>query len=258
MSAAERVIIVSMGRAPDPLLEEIIAAEGYEVTHADSVQTMFRHADPASVGAVVLLVGDSTQLQITHVLQEAAKGLDHAKFLLCVGNRQGHPLSLKVSTDLTSRVLLVRGESGSAENVDRIRRFLRGEGYRWASDLGSLGKEASLLDGTPPLTEAHRQEMRQLLRFASDLSKFTELKPMLQEALTRCLEIFACDAGSIYLWDEHTETLILEAAVGPERDQRLGLRQKLGEGLAGWVAEVGEPILVSHLQNPTQGNALAR
>jgi signal transduction histidine kinase/putative methionine-R-sulfoxide reductase with GAF domain len=90
-----------------------------------------------------------------------------------------------------------------------------------------------------------QDKMRSIHRFASDLSRYTELQPMLQEALRRYMDILQCDAGSIYLWDENTETLILEAAHGADEHQRVGLRQKLGEGLAGWVAQVGEPILVT-------------
>ena len=144
-----------------------------------------------------------------------------------------------------SRLLWVNARSRASQNVRLVRRFLHGEGYRWASDLDEEGvRSASLLDAAYR-TDGQEVEAAKLSAFVKDLSGVTDLTQMLQEALRRYMELLQCDAGSIYLWDERTETLILKAAEGPESDLRLGLRQKLGEGLAGWVAEAGDSILVT-------------
>ena len=244
MSTSDHVVMVSLGRPADPLLEEIIAGEGYEITHAKSPADVLSDKDPASCSAVVMLVGEGTMLNTEVLLREAAARMPTAQFLLAVPHGPTHP-EMDIDPSLSERVLLLKGETGSADNVDRIRRFLRGEGYRWGRDLAADRDRGSILDTTSGIGTEKPQEVKKLLRFAGDLSKFTDLRPMLHEALEKYLEILACDAGSIYLWDERTEMLILEAAHGPERDKRLGLRQRLGEGLAGWVAEVGEPILVT-------------
>ncbi len=155
-------------------------------------------------------------------------------------------ISSDLEQALAGRLLRLEGEIALSKNIEKVRRFLRGEGYSWASDLSGAGdRDDSLLAATGSLPEGRQDKLRSIHRFASDLSRYTELQPMLQEALRRYLDILQCDAGSIYLWDENTETLILEAAHGADERERLGLRQKLGEGLAGWVAEVGEPILVT-------------
>ena len=169
-----------------------------------------------------------------------------AKVIVADTRERGTPEPPSADEPHTDRVLWIRGESCSSENVEKLRRFLRGEGYSWASDLCPPPQDGSFPDTGSRFAEAEQQNKTKiLLGFAGDLSKFAELQPMLHEALSRYLEILRCDAGSIYLWDENTETLVLDAAHGPEREKRLGLRQKLGEGLAGWVAEVGEPILVT-------------
>ena len=245
MSVPERVAMVPIGREPDPLLEEIVSAEGYEVVHVPSVSQLLDTAKQAPFAGAALLLGDCTDTQVSQLMHEAARRLPQAKILLLLSNQQGTPRGCQIPANLAGRVLSIYGETGCSDAISSIRRFLRGEGYHWASDLGSLDRDASLLDATSEIKETHPEEVRKLLRFAADLSKFTDLRAMLQEALKRYLEIIACDAGSIYLWDEDSDTLVLEAALGPELDRRVGLRQKLGEGLAGWVAEVGESIFVT-------------
>lgn len=242
MNTPENVTMVAIGRSSDPLLEEILTAEGYEVSHAASLGDLLAMPQKNGVDVVILLIGESVGLQTSHIVRETATGLPTAQIIISLPERQGKSHFSEVETELSERALLVQGETGSADNIERIRHFLRGSGYRWASDLALQTDDALLLHEP---AQMGRAEAQLVMRFAADLSRFTELRPMLQEALKRCSEILHCEAGSIYLWNENSETLILEAAVGPEQDQRVGLRQKLGEGLAGWVAEVGEPILVT-------------
>ena len=49
---------------------------------------------------------------------------------------------------------------------------------------------------------------------------------------------------SLLLIDEKTNELFFEIAVGEKADKIKDLRLKIGEGIAGWVAEHGEPLLV--------------
>jgi len=241
MSVPDRVLIYCPTRDPDPVFRQFIITEGYEVRDVRSLDELEGQAHHPSVAAVAI-TADPESTKLSDLVEKTASLFPHAKLLLCVPNGYDGSVA-KPGGDPGRRLLTVSGDSTSPENTARIRRFLAGEGYRWASDLGA--PQAAFLDGTIELSEQHQEQTRRLLQFAADLSKFTEVRPMLQEALRRCLELLECEAGSIYLWNEASETLILEAAMGPERDKRLGLRQRLGEGLAGWVAEVGESILVT-------------
>ena len=245
MTASENVIVLAIDRGPDPLLEEILTAEGYDVSHVASLGDLMAAPNKNGVDVVTLLVGDSVCLQTSDLVREAAEALPAARIIVSLPERQGGSHFPEVEAELMERVLLLRGETGAAGNVDRIRRFLRGEGYSWASDLAVETDDTSFLSGPVARNEMSREETQLIMRFAAELSRFTELRPMLEEALKRCLAILHCEAGSIYLWNENSESLILEAALGPELDQRIGLRQRLGEGLAGWVAEVGKSILVT-------------
>ncbi len=60
-----------------------------------------------------------------------------------------------------------------------------------------------------------------------------------------CLDTFNCRQVSLMLLDRATGDLEVRSAVGREDSARLlGLRSKVGEGIAGWVAEHREPLLL--------------
>jgi signal transduction histidine kinase/putative methionine-R-sulfoxide reductase with GAF domain len=246
MSGAEHIFVISMGRPSDIMLEDTIAAEGFIVTHIPTLQEGLAKHGLKACSAVVFLAGRPESGQVEALLREATEQLPAAKFLVAMDNGATKAISSDLEQALAGRLLRLEGEIALSKNIEKVRRFLRGEGYSWASDLGGAAdRDDSLLAATGSLSEGRQDKLRSIHRFASDLSRYTELQPMLQEALRRYLDILQCDAGSIYLWDENTETLILEAAHGADERERVGLRQKLGEGLAGWVAEVGQPILVT-------------
>jgi diguanylate cyclase (GGDEF)-like protein len=53
---------------------------------------------------------------------------------------------------------------------------------------------------------------------------------------------------SLLLLDDETQELYFEIVVSPVADQLKQLRLKVGEGIAGWVAAHGEPLLVTDAQ----------
>jgi len=67
------------------------------------------------------------------------------------------------------------------------------------------------------------------------------------ETLTKlCKDVFVSDQASLMTFDYKTQSLVVESAIGHEDTARvLGARRNLGEGIAGWVAERREPLLVS-------------
>ena len=246
MSLAERVVAVFVGREPDPSLGDIFKGEGYDVVYAESCEDL-RSAAEARLDtpcAIVLRFDNSSEIEA--YLREAAGQLPSAKFLF-IGPEDGDCPGERVSEGGgAAQRLCISGDVHSRENIRRIGRFLEGDGHQWASDLEPGQTDgAFLLDSGGDFGDGDEKTIRQLRTFVKHLSGFTDLGEMLREALHKCMELLRCEAGSIYMWDEMLEVLILEVAEGPEQDKRLGLRQKLGEGLAGWVAEVGEPILVT-------------
>lgn len=62
------------------------------------------------------------------------------------------------------------------------------------------------------------------------------------EAATQLMD---CETGSLFLVDEETNELYFEVALGEKGERVKQIRLKVGEGIAGWVAQQGEPLLIS-------------
>ena len=244
MTPAEQVVVVCLGRESDQPLEDALHIEGLSTRRAESADEVLAGAgtDPPSV--VALLVGADATAEAGALLVEAAQRLPSTRFAVAAPHGNGEIADAAAPLAAGGRFVWLANDGDAAENARRLHGLVQGEGYVWADDGGAVG-EASLLAATGRLGGQQHEELKQLLQFAGDLSACDDPTEMLQQAMRKCLDLLRCDAGSIYVWDEPTQTLTLTAAEGPEQDQRLGLQQKLGEGLAGWVAEVRQPILVT-------------
>ena len=84
-----------------------------------------------------------------------------------------------------------------------------------------------------------------------ELSKNKHLKSYLSLNLVKTMEILNAGAGSIFLFDNENNELVLEIIINPRKMALRGLRQQLGEGIAGKVAQRREPLLVENVdQDP--------
>lgn len=71
------------------------------------------------------------------------------------------------------------------------------------------------------------------------------IRRMAMEAITRLMN---ADVGSLLLVDNEKKELYFEVALGDKEDKVKEIRLKMGEGIAGWVAENGEPLLVQDVR----------
>lgn len=55
---------------------------------------------------------------------------------------------------------------------------------------------------------------------------------------------FNAAAASVFLYDHERDVLVFEASSGPGEDRLLGLTMPPDRGIAGWVANTGEPIII--------------
>jgi len=75
------------------------------------------------------------------------------------------------------------------------------------------------------------------------LIKQTELSEVLQEILRQATGLFDTTDGFIYLLKPDDSELVLSMGIGPS-NRYIGMRLRMGEGLAGKVWEAGEPMSV--------------
>jgi diguanylate cyclase (GGDEF)-like protein len=80
------------------------------------------------------------------------------------------------------------------------------------------------------------------------LTSTLKLKEVLNVIAEQTTELVQCEAWSLLLMDPRTDELSFEIVRGPRPDVVRGFRIKVGQGIAGWVAKEGQPILVQDAQ----------
>ena len=109
--------------------------------------------------------------------------------------------------------------------------------------------------------KANTGELENLVYKLSTLSEVTELvsripdiKEVLQVVLHRAMTAVHSKIGSIMLLDAQTQTLRIAAAEGLEDAVVAGTTIRVGEGIAGKVAQTGEPVLVEDVEHDERFN----
>ncbi|HEX8550159.1 MAG TPA: GAF domain-containing protein [Abditibacteriaceae bacterium] len=92
----------------------------------------------------------------------------------------------------------------------------------------------------------HQLREEALIAIGKDLNSSADVEVLMQDVVQQATKILRADDCSLFLFDEESETLQLEASHGPLGEQagRSNARYALGEGLTGWVAQHGTTIRV--------------
>ncbi len=81
------------------------------------------------------------------------------------------------------------------------------------------------------------------------LSQSQNLGSLLTKIIELALNVIGANIGSVMLLDDEGKELTIAAAVGLSEDMRKQVRLKLGESIAGFVAQNGEPLLVQDISS---------
>jgi diguanylate cyclase (GGDEF)-like protein len=150
---------------------------------------------------------------------------------------------------------------------------LRGDArtLRKSAALGFDFHLGSWRPGDPPASEvlAHleaardreagvdrQQEMvRQLKKTAQRLTILTDIvktansilepKKVIELIMGKIQQLIPCEAWSMLMVDEEKQELTFEMALGEKGKDLANVRVKIGEGVAGWVAQTGKPTIVN-------------
>jgi transcriptional regulator with GAF, ATPase, and Fis domain len=96
------------------------------------------------------------------------------------------------------------------------------------------------------------KELTALERAMTAISMETQPEKALDTILRAAMAIFAADRGSIILVDEPSQTLVIASSVGIKPEYTAQNRPKIGEGIAGYVAQTGEALLLPPKINTDQ------
>lgn len=92
--------------------------------------------------------------------------------------------------------------------------------------------------------EHERIKVRALRDIGAALVSALDLDELLALIIDRISDVMAAERATLFLLDEHGETLSAEFGHGTAPGE---IRLRVGEGLAGWVAEHGEPLTVDNV-----------
>jgi diguanylate cyclase (GGDEF)-like protein len=93
---------------------------------------------------------------------------------------------------------------------------------------------------------------------ARALTQTLELEEILLTIMEKMASFFGPERWSMLMVDEKAQQLYYAIAVGEDAASLKGLRVPLGEGVAGWVASTGNPLVVPDVSLDTQWNAFSR
>ncbi len=102
------------------------------------------------------------------------------------------------------------------------------------------GEEGQLL----ALLERRSEELETLVEIGKALTSTLDVREVLGAIMEKVSLLLRPKNWSLLLVDRESGDLTFEIAVSPAADRLKGLRLKKGEGIAGWVALQGEPLLI--------------
>jgi len=117
--------------------------------------------------------------------------------------------------------------------------------------LDAIGQQLGVAIVNAQLFEETQRTARRLAALnavASVINQPLPLQEIMDQAVDKVIEVVEADAGGIRLLDRATGELVIVSSRGltPEYVRQVD-RLRLGEGIVGWVAQSGEPIVVEDL-----------
>ena len=107
--------------------------------------------------------------------------------------------------------------------------------------------QTSNLEAGESQVDAVQKQLRELSflhRTSQVLTATLDLDSVLRSLMAQVRDYFQVEATSVALLDEETGELVFRVAVGEAAEEMIGQRLAPGQGIAGWVAQTGEPALV--------------
>lgn len=98
--------------------------------------------------------------------------------------------------------------------------------------------------------EKRTKELKTLLDIGLVLGSTHQMRTLLNLSMKMAKTAMNAEASSLMLVDDETGELVFEVAEGGKEVKEI--RLKIGEGIAGWVAEKGEPLLVADVGNDSR------
>ncbi len=94
------------------------------------------------------------------------------------------------------------------------------------------------------MSDKRLKQLTTLMEMASLVNSTLDTHEIRKRAIEAATALLGAEAGSLLLVDQETGELFFEVALGEKGDKLKEIRLKRGQGIAGWVVEKGEPVIV--------------
>ncbi len=109
---------------------------------------------------------------------------------------------------------------------------------------GELGQLAASINNMTETLEHRLTEVSLLSQISRESTLSRNLNRVLDLILEKAISIQQADSGSIMLVDQDQENLIIKTSSGLNPEIKPGTRVPIQDGIAGWVAREGRPIVL--------------
>ncbi|MDH4138840.1 MAG: GAF domain-containing protein [Anaerolineae bacterium] len=119
------------------------------------------------------------------------------------------------------------------------------------SRLAALADYAVIAIENARLYERARQragELGTINEIAQTITSSLDLDKVIRSVMKGINRILRVETGSLLLIDEETNELVFKITLQGDTEKLAPYRLKMGQGIAGWVAQRGEPLLVPDVQ----------
>jgi two-component system sensor histidine kinase HydH len=93
------------------------------------------------------------------------------------------------------------------------------------------------------------KEIETLVRLSATINSSLDIIQVLNNSMCFVEELMNAEASSIFELDHERNELFFRLARGDSGDKIREIRMRIGEGIAGWVASSGEPLVVPDTEN---------
>jgi len=111
-----------------------------------------------------------------------------------------------------------------------------------------------MLNDNNTINELKRQilQLEALIKIFFDLFQTTDLDLLLNKIIKYAAQIVESDGASILLLDKEKKELYFKASLGKKSQEIKKYRVRVGQGIAGWVAEKGEALIVNDVNRDSK------
>ncbi len=92
--------------------------------------------------------------------------------------------------------------------------------------------------------EVHEGALARIIEITASLNSTLKLETLLDLVMSSTAELLGAEASSLLLVDEDTGELVFEVLAREDEEHLGGRRLPPGQGIAGWVVEHGEPVVL--------------